>query len=159
MSTSQLDLDGYFRRIGHVGATEPTLSTLAALQAQHALQIPFENLDPLLGRSVRLDAASLQEKLVRQGRGGYCFEHNTLLRMVLEALGFAVTVYAARVLYRRALESVPPRTHMLLRAELPEGSFLVDVGFGGCTPSDAAGVGRRRGTGNGAGAVPVGAAR
>jgi N-hydroxyarylamine O-acetyltransferase len=130
-----IDLDAYLRRIGHDGPAAPTLGTLAGLQAAHVARIPFENIDPLLGRPVLLDAAALQDKLVRRRRGGYCFEQNSLFRLVLEGLGFAVTAYAARVVYRRPPEAIPPRTHMLLRVDLPEGPFLADVGFGGPTPT------------------------
>ena len=75
-----LDLDAYFGRIGYSGARAPTLETLRAIHLRHALTIPFENLDPFLRRPVRLDLASLQGKLVRDRRGGYCFEHNLLFK-------------------------------------------------------------------------------
>lgn len=135
MTGSTIDLDAYLRRVGHDGPTAPTFSTLAALQAAHAAAIPFENLDVLLGRPIPLDAESLQDKLVRRGRGGYCYEQNSLFRLVLEALGFTVTALAARVVHRRPPGVVTPRTHLLLRVELPEGPCLADVGFGGPTPT------------------------
>ena len=58
-----IDLDAYLRRIGYVGGRAPTLDTLAALHLCHAQTIAFENLDPLLGRPVALDAASLERVL------------------------------------------------------------------------------------------------
>jgi len=60
--------------------------------------IPFENLDVLLGRGIRLDLASVTAKLVTARRGGYCFEHGTLFQAALRALGIAATAHAARVL-------------------------------------------------------------
>jgi N-hydroxyarylamine O-acetyltransferase len=128
-----IDIDAYFRRIGHEGGRTPTLDTLRALIVRHTEAIPFENLDPLLKRPVRLDAPSLQQKLVRDGRGGYCFEQNLLLRHVLVALGFPVVGLAARVLWNAPEGVVPPRTHMLLRVEIGGGSYIADVGFGGQT--------------------------
>jgi len=130
-----LDLDAYFHRIGYAGARAPTLATLRALQARHALAIPFENLDTLVGRPVQLDLASLQQKLVQAGRGGYCFEQNTLFREVLTAIGFDVTALSARVIWERPAEEVRARTHMLLLVKLGEGEYLADVGFGGLTPT------------------------
>jgi N-hydroxyarylamine O-acetyltransferase len=130
-----LDLDAYFQRIGHTGTRVPTLATLRALQARHTLAIPFENLDTLAGRPVRLDLESLQGKLVQARRGGYCFEQNTLFREVLAALGFDVTALSARVVWERPAEEVRPRTHMLLLVKLGEGEYLTDVGFGGLTPT------------------------
>ena len=68
------DLAAYLKRIGYAGTPRPTHATLEALQLAHATHIPFENLDILLGRPIRLDAESLQAKLVtewadKHGRG------------------------------------------------------------------------------------------
>jgi N-hydroxyarylamine O-acetyltransferase len=132
MDTSAVDLDAYLLRIGAPRPLAPSLDALARLQAAHVAAIPFENLDLLLGRGIRLDLESLQAKLVADRRGGYCFEHNTLFQAVLQSLGFAVTPLAARV---RAGATAPrARTHMVLRVDLAEGPFVVDVGFGGDGP-------------------------
>jgi len=69
---------------------------------------------------------------VTAGRGGYCFEQNTLFHAALQSLGFRVTSLAARV--RSGSDAIRPRTHMLLRVDLAEGPFLADVGFGGDGP-------------------------
>jgi len=127
-----LDIDAYFRRIDYSGSREPTLETLRALHARHPLAIPFENLDSLRRRPVRLDLASLQKKLVTQKRGGYCFEQNLFFSHVLMQLGFNVQWLSARVLWERP-DDVRARTHMLLFVELGEGAYLCDVGFGGLT--------------------------
>lgn len=66
------DIDGYCARIGYVGPREPTLVVLRASVAGHTAAIPFENLDVLAKRPVRLDQPALREKLVYQQRGGYC---------------------------------------------------------------------------------------
>src|SRR5215469_1149692 len=92
-----LDLGAYQARIGYSGACVPTPEVLAELHLAHATHIPFENLDIQLGRPIHLDLESLQSKLVRDGRGGYCFEQNTLFAAALETLGFPVTRLAARV--------------------------------------------------------------
>lgn len=131
--TDSFDLDAYLRRIGHDGPAAPDLATLQALVFRHACTIPFENLDPFLGRAPRLDPDSLQRKLVAGGRGGYCFEQNLLLRLALLAIGFRVTAHAARVLWGQADDHVSPRSHALLRVDLDDGPRIVDVGFGGQT--------------------------
>jgi N-hydroxyarylamine O-acetyltransferase len=128
-----IDLDAYFRRIGYEGERAPTLGVLRAVHLHHAQSIPFENLDPLLGRPVRLDPAGLERKLVHDRRGGYCFEHNLLLRHALEGLGFGVAGLAARVLWNRPEGTVPACTHMLLRIDLEGERYMADVGFGGQT--------------------------
>jgi N-hydroxyarylamine O-acetyltransferase len=131
--TTTVDLDAYFERIQWGGGTPPTLDTLAALLGAHMAHIPFENLDVLLGRPIRLDLDGLQDKLVRARRGGYCFEHGTLFAAVLEALGFAPVRHLARVTLLLA-RTEAPRTHMFLRVPLAEGTFVVDPGFGGLAP-------------------------
>ena len=123
-----LDLSAYRRRIGHAGSLEPTRATLDALHLAHATAIPFENLDILLRRPIRLDLASLQAKLVAGRRGGYCFEQNALFAAALEGLGFAVTRLAARV--RLGAERILPRTHMTLLVNVGGAELLADVGFG-----------------------------
>ena len=126
---SDLDLDAYLARIGEKSPLAPTSDALLALHRAQCAAIPFENLDILLGRGISLDLPALEAKLVRGRRGGYCFEQNTLFRAALEAMGFRVTALAARV--RVGTTEIRPRTHMLLRIDLPEGAFLADVGFGG----------------------------
>lgn len=123
-----LDLAAYLERIGYTGDLSPNRGVLEAMHLAHATHIPFENLDILLGRPIRLDIASLQAKLVSDRRGGYCFEQNLLLSAVLRTLGFSVTHLAARVRYRNA--ALLPRTHMLLKVDLDGECWLVDVGFG-----------------------------
>lgn len=130
---SDFDLDGYFARIGYGGPTDRSLATLGALHATHPQAIPFENIDALMGVSVGLDIASLQDKIFRQGRGGYCFEHNLIFMHALEALGFTVAGLAARVLWGQADDAITARSHMLLRIELDGRLYIADVGFGGLT--------------------------
>jgi N-hydroxyarylamine O-acetyltransferase len=129
----KVDLDAYFERIGYSGSRAPTLDTLSAIHLRHPQTIPFENLDPLLRRPVLLDVPSLEAKLVRDCRGGWCFEHNLLLCHVLESLGFRVTGHAARVLWNAPEGVIRPRAHMLLSLELDGVLYMADVGFGGLT--------------------------
>jgi N-hydroxyarylamine O-acetyltransferase len=127
------DLDAYFARIRWGGEVRPTLATLAGLLEAHMTSVPFENLDVLLGRPVRLDLGSLQDKLVRGRRGGYCFEHVTLFAAVLEQLGFRPARHTARVTLAGP-RAASPRTHMLLTVPVAEGTFVVDPGLGGAAP-------------------------
>jgi N-hydroxyarylamine O-acetyltransferase len=128
-----LDLDAYFRRIGYAGSRTPALDTLRAIHGLHPQAIAFENLDPLLRQPVRLDVASLENKLVRGGRGGYCFEQNLLLYHALKALGFAVRGLGARVIWGAPEGAVTARVHMLLRVDVGGTPYIADVGFGGLT--------------------------
>ena len=122
------DLDAYLRRIDHAGDLRPAQAVLEGLHLAHMTHIPFENLNILLGRPIRLDLESLLSKLVTEERGGYCFEQNLLFAAVLSELGFSVRKLAARVKYRT--DRLLPRTHMTLLVEAEGSSCLADVGFG-----------------------------
>lgn len=131
-----VDLDAYCARIGYDGPRTPTLETLQALQRLHPAAIPFEAIDVLLDRGISLAPGDVDAKLIHRRRGGYCFEHNSLFRRVLLAMGFEVEGLLGRVVWM-----APPdaprhaRTHMLLRVTLGGVRWLADVGFGVCVPT------------------------
>ena len=133
MSAVDLDLDAYFDRIGYRGAAAPTLETLQRLHALHPEHIAFENLSPLLGEPVKLDVASLQDKLIARRRGGYCFEHNLLFGRALEQIGLRVKGLGARVRWNVPDGVTTARSHMVLLVSLGDDSYIADVGFGGMT--------------------------
>jgi N-hydroxyarylamine O-acetyltransferase len=91
----------------------------------------------MLGLPPKLDVLTLQHKMIASKRGGYCFEQNILFRAGLRSLGYRITSLQGRVV--RGLEIDAPRAaiHMLLKVELPEGNYLVDVGFGNLAPTAA----------------------
>jgi arylamine N-acetyltransferase len=129
----------YFGRVNYTGSADATLETLHALVSAHTRRIAFENVDSLLGRPVAdLGAEALVDKLVRRGRGGFCYEQNGLMGYVLEELGFRVDHISARVLWSSGADApLPAENHDVLLVTVPsvEGRFLVDVGFGGPTPT------------------------
>jgi N-hydroxyarylamine O-acetyltransferase len=128
-SVDQLDVEAYLARIGHADPLDATVETLFALHRAHALTIPFENLDIILGRGVSLDLDTLQDKLLRRRRGGYCFEHNLLFAALLERAGFTVRRHLGRVLSADPIH-IQPRTHMTLHVDAGGTTWHADVGFG-----------------------------
>lgn len=127
------NLGAYFERIRYDGPTTARLETLCEIHRLHPQAIAFENLNPLLRWPVPLDAQALQQKLVTQRRGGYCYEHNLLLKHALERIGFKVVGLAARVLWNHPEDAIRPRTHMLLQVDIEDELWIADVGFGGLT--------------------------
>jgi N-hydroxyarylamine O-acetyltransferase len=128
---ADLDLDAYLARIGFDGERAPTVRTLHELVRAHTTAIPFENLEIILGRSIPLDLATLQDKIVRRRRGGYCYENVGLFAAALERLGFGVTGLSGRV-SMGAGAGLRPATHALLRVTTTDDDrvWLCDVGFG-----------------------------
>lgn len=132
-----LDLAAYFNRINYRGAVEPTFDVLQDLMTAHTRTIPFENLDPVMGVPVDdLGPEALTDKLVHRRRGGYCYEQNGLMGHVLTEVGFRVRRLAGRVVWMSPPGApLPAQTHTVLAVTFPgsQGSYLVDVGFGGQT--------------------------
>ncbi|GLQ12447.1 arylamine N-acetyltransferase [Devosia yakushimensis] len=131
--SQKVNLNAYFERIGFAGSIAPSLATLELLHELHPAAIPFENLSPLLGLPVALDQQSLEKKLLGEKRGGYCFEHNMLLKRMLAELDYSVRGLAATVLWSDP-EAVKERPdHMLVAVDISGATYIADVGFGGLT--------------------------
>jgi N-hydroxyarylamine O-acetyltransferase len=129
--SDEANLDAYLKRINYAGSIAPTLETLETVHRLHPAVIPFENLNPLMELPVRLQLSDLEQKLLIERRGGYCLEHNLLLKAVLETMDFKVTPLAAGVLWGRGPGYEPPDlTHMALLVDVGGVPYLADVGFG-----------------------------
>jgi len=122
--------EAYLRRIGFSAPLVADEASLRALHRAHLVGVPFENLSIHLGEPISLDEGDLVTKIVRNRRGGFCYELNGMFALLLEALGADVTRLAARVHGAKGLG--PPYDHLALAVRLPDGSgpWLADVGFG-----------------------------
>ncbi|WP_154854702.1 arylamine N-acetyltransferase family protein [Cyclobacterium xiamenense] len=126
-------LQAYFNRVGYGGEREPTLEVLQQLHYLHPQAIPFENIHSFLGIPVALGLPELVQKLVLEGRGGYCFEQNLLFGQVLRTMGFLVKGLSARVFWEVPEGEIKPRDHMLLLVQVGGRKYIADVGFGGAS--------------------------
>ncbi|WP_335991921.1 arylamine N-acetyltransferase family protein [Glycomyces sp. MUSA5-2] len=126
-------LAAYLERVGVTAPRRPTLHALRRVHRAHVAAMPYENLDIQLGRPISLDPGALFRKFVERGRGGYCYEHNGVLALALEAMGFDVR----RVLGGVARETEGDKNwwnHMplVVRFEGKHGGteYLADAGIG-----------------------------
>lgn len=133
MTGHKIDLDRYFARIGYSGSRKADMQTLREIHLKHPQAIPFENLSSFSGARVSIDLSAIEEKILRQGRGGYCFEQNQLFAAVLKQLGFGVHFRMARVGWMVPEGTMAGRGHMALNVVAGGELFLCDVGFGGMT--------------------------
>jgi len=130
--SDEANLDAYLKRINYAGSIAPTFETLETVHRLHPAAIPFETLNPLMELPVRLGLSDLEQKLIFERRGGYCFEHNLLLKANLESMEFPVTGLAAGVLWGHDEGYEPPAlNHMALLVDIGGVPYLADVGFGG----------------------------
>jgi len=121
--------DDYLRRIGVDRPSAASSDALRRLHLAHRETFLFENVTIQTGGAIRLGLADLEAKFLDQGRGGYCFEHNTLFAAALTDAGFAPAALLGRV--RRGPPARWARTHMVLRLSIDGEPWLADVGFGG----------------------------
>ena len=123
-----MDIANYLERINFNGVIKNDLQSLTALQYQHLLNIPFEDVDIFYGAPIALDVNSFHNKIVLQKRGGYCYELNGLFCQLLLTLGFDVSMVSGRVADGKSYG--PEYDHMVLLVKLSDKEWLVDVGFG-----------------------------
>lgn len=126
-----MNIASFLKRIGIQSLPDPPLERLQTLHRAMTRTVPFENLAILEGRVISLEPEAIYANVVEQGRGGYCFELNSLLASVLESLGYKVERLIGRVWANGAL--APPLTHMTLRVTADNRAYLCEVGFGGGT--------------------------
>ena len=118
----------YLERIGYQGPVDPCAEILQKLHTAHIRSVPFENLDIHLGRPIVLNEPALYSKIVRERRGGFCYELNGLFYGLLRGLGFSVSMLSAGVATKERGFG-PDYDHMALLVSLEE-PWLADVGFG-----------------------------
>ncbi|MDT6981848.1 arylamine N-acetyltransferase [Streptomyces lusitanus] len=122
--------DAYLRRLGVSRPARPTPDALRELHLRHLETVPFENLSVHLGEEIVLDGKRLVDKVVTARRGGFCYELNGAFGALLTALGYDVTLLAARVYGDEGRLGIP-YDHLALRVRTEDGGdWLADVGFG-----------------------------
>lgn len=126
------NLKEYFERISYDGGKETTLATLNSLQWCHSLSIPYEVLDIHMGVKISLNPEDIERKIVTNGRGGFCYEHNILFLYVLESMGFDVTPITARVRWQKPEDLMSGLTHLILKVKVEGIDYVCDVGLSSC---------------------------
>ena len=118
MKLRREQIEKYLGRIGMTMPEKiiPDSQLLSEIQYAHSTTVPYENLDILRGVPISLRPEDLYEKIVENGRGGYCF----------------VTDCFAR--YLRGESQIPMRRHRVLKVKAIDGVFTCDVGTGEACP-------------------------
>ncbi|MGF6088847.1 arylamine N-acetyltransferase family protein [Pseudomonas sp. 18173] len=125
----------YLQRLGFDAPPQPTLETLRQLQLRHTGAFAFENLTTLSGEPVLIDLPSIEQKVLHDGRGGYCYELNNLFLALLQSLGFDARAISGRVVMGQPEGAWTARTHRLSLVIIDDVRYITDVGFGGMVPT------------------------
>lgn len=123
-----MNIDTYLKRIA-CQEEVPSLSYLNNLQQTHLFNVPFENLDVIRHIPIYLRLTSIYEKIVTQGRGGYCYELNGLFHWALRQLQFDARIVPASVM-RPDGTFAKKHTHVAIIVQIDGKRYLADVGFG-----------------------------
>lgn len=125
----------YLQRLGYDTPPPATLQTLQDLQLRHVCAFAFESLSTLLHAPVPIDLPSVEQKVLLDGRGGYCYELNQMFLALLQALGFDARGITGRVVMGGPPDALTARTHRLSLVTLDGVRYISDVGFGGMVPT------------------------
>lgn len=130
--TEMSTLQTYIKTLALSNNVTADLEFIEQLQKQHLSRFSFNNITVLLENTPSLDLEVIIEKIVGEGRGGYCFEHNKLMFELLKYYGYDVKISLAKVLNNQDIEA--PRTHRVSIVTFEREKYLVDVGFGYVCP-------------------------
>ncbi|WP_231445363.1 arylamine N-acetyltransferase family protein [Brevibacterium zhoupengii] len=125
------------------GSRAQIVDLLDEILVAHTHAICFENLDVTAFRArgdlraVAIDVDGAADKLLTDGRGGYCHEHAALIRGVVTELGLSAHPILARVHLGDRQTAPGALTHQATIVDLDGRRFLIDPGFGGGTPEAA----------------------
>ena len=116
-------LEDLRRRIGLDPAPAADRAGLFAVHRAYVEHVIYEDIAVQLRESGPLDEAALTARIL-SGRGGYCFELNTVLAALLRGLGFDVHYHEAVV------GGAGPTNHMVLIVDLGGERWIADAGLG-----------------------------
>ncbi|MFG1815806.1 arylamine N-acetyltransferase [Kribbella sp. NPDC049174] len=129
-----MDTEAFLRRIGiseYDGP--PRLEALSRLHEAYVDQVPYESVQFQLEPGGPLEPEESSKRIIARETGGYCFQLNGCLALLLTELGYRVTMH-------RGGAQTPTRpgdvdaSHMVLTVsglvEDPDRLWLVDAGLG-----------------------------
>lgn len=132
MLENDLFVAHYLERIRFTNPLTLTVEILKELHKQHQLHIPIENLDIHTGKAIILNLQAFYDKIIRNQRGGFCYELNGLFYELLKKAGFQVKMVSGRVFapgqnsgyFRDEFD------HIALIVSIENETWLADVAMG-----------------------------
>ncbi|MCW2815523.1 MAG: Arylamine N-acetyltransferase [Nocardioides sp.] len=126
----------YLHRLGLPADLPPTVESLVALHRAHVTQVPYSNLEIMLGRPPSTVPRDSVDRVARTGRAGYCFHQNGALETVLVDLGHTVERRHGHVWTKPEHRHETGLNHLVLLVSglptdaNPGGRWWPDVGLG-----------------------------
>jgi N-hydroxyarylamine O-acetyltransferase len=124
-------IDALLRHIGLDARPAPDAGGLRAVHRAFVSSVAYDCLTAQLDEHAPLDPDALVERTLATGRGGYCFEINTILLTLLDGLGFQMQRRLGIVGPRTAFDDGDPTNHLALVATTADGeAYICDAGWG-----------------------------
>ncbi|KAK1625144.1 N-acetyltransferase [Colletotrichum phormii] len=129
MSYTEEQIDRYLHHTNYPREKHASdrLQLLKELQAHQLARVPFESLTLHYSkhRLISIDLEDLFDKVVVQGKGGYCMELNALFGAILKGLDFSLVSVGAKI---KGDERFGGWSHMLNIVTIEAQRYLVDIG-------------------------------
>jgi len=128
-----VDTAAFLRRIGLPGHDGPCVESLFRLHAAYTESVPYESIQFQLDRDTPLDPVRSAERIIAEEAGGYCFQVNGALSVLLTALGYQVTLHRGGAHLTNGPAQIDAGHLVLTVAGLPDDPdtvWLVDAGLG-----------------------------
>ena len=124
-------IDEYLKRIEVNRPTNgPDKEYLIQLHIGHLTHIPFETFDLIDLKQLNISPDYIFDRLVRQNRGGVCFQMNGLFAFILKSLNYNVQLIPCSVYDTEHNYFYDDHSHLSLCVTLNNGEkMLCDVGF------------------------------
>lgn len=133
------DISAYLQRLQITPPVKADKKTLDALVYAHQCHVTFENLDTYkYNRDISLAITDIFQKVIKEKRGGYCFELNGLFTQLLKELGYQAYSCMCRIV--RNKNFTPPTLHRGILVDIDNQLYFCDVGYGGPMPPGAVAV-------------------
>lgn len=108
-----------------VEEAKPSLELLNKIVKAHIIKVPFENISKLLfkqrGMKSIPDLAEFLEGIGKYNFGGTCYTNNYYLFLILDHLGFDISLCGA--------DMKNPDVHLISRVRIDEHEYIVDGGY------------------------------
>ncbi|UJR09864.1 hypothetical protein I4U23_014086 [Adineta vaga] len=103
---------------------------LIQLHIGHLTHIPFETFDLIDLKELNIELDYIFERLVRQKRGGVCYQMNGLFAFILQNFNYKVQLIPCGVYWNDKDDYFDDYSHLAICVTLKNGEqFLCDVGF------------------------------
>lgn len=108
---------------------QPSIEALNYYATRFMLTVPFENIDVQNGKPISIDIDVLFNKIVRDKRGGFCYELNSFFKAYLLQKGFNPSLMSATIHTPNGGRSLNG-SHASLVVPINNVFYVADVGFG-----------------------------